>query len=268
MGSLIRFLSRERRTGFSLIEAILASFLLVGAFFIVSRLFQTGLQYSNKVERRLTAVHLAEKRMLDLREWARDQGAWNGFPDGPDADFPTYDIKVTIDPIDLLSPGRELESLYPGDRRVMSTVARRATVLVSWAPAGQYRLTAYIAKAAGTWRANQPIVVTRKGGGVVGPNEFVEFTAQAFDSEGKELKDIFFHWTVEPVYAGNPTTATVSSKAPSGRRDGRKAVFENKVRRRNGSYVATNGDCRVVAFARYHGETARGVSETLNLKDL
>ena len=83
-----------RARGYSLIESIIASFLLVSAFFLVSRLFHAGLQYSSKVESRVVAVQVAEQRMAELRQWAKNTHNWTGFPTAQNSRYPAYRITI------------------------------------------------------------------------------------------------------------------------------------------------------------------------------
>lgn len=246
------------KRGYSLIEAILASFLLVFTFFLVSRLFNTGLQYSRKVEQRISAVQLAEKRMSEIRAWAKGTDNWSGPPSSEtDPDYPEYKVAVQLVDTPLYSPSTRLEEAYPADnRRIMPTITRKAVVTVTKDDIPAFTLAAMVTKGDPGWPADADIrLAPNSPATLTGPDQELELTATAFDENGKEVKDLFFHWEVEPDFSfGNPTTAEIRLKT----RDGRRAIVRNRIRRRAGTWVPTNGNCQVVAFARYKGRFRRG----------
>ena len=255
--------SRATSAGFTLIEAILATFLLVGTFYMVSHLFQTGLQYSVKVENRLVAVYLAEKRMAELQEW--DKAGWTvpAALSGRDATMPTYDITVSLSDHNLLAPSTHLEAAFPGNQRVIDGRVRYATVTVRWGQGGEYQLTGMLRQPDIGWRATNPVVVTATSSpppGGLGPSGSANFSAQGFDSAGQPISGLMLHWSVEPVFAVGPGVGSVRLLS----RDGRNAALENRVKTRAG-WVSTSGQCRVVATAKYKGIEMSGRSDVITL---
>jgi hypothetical protein len=245
--------------GYSLIEAILASFLLLFTFFLVSSLFNTGLQYSRKVEQRMVAVQFAEKRLAEVRQWAKETDNWSppgSVTDPADPDFPGYAVQLNLVTEVLYSPCTRLEEAFPDDTREMPTIAKKAVVTVSKQGIPDYVMAAVVTRGDSAWPATADIRLSPSTPATLtGSTQELELTARAFDTDGNEVKDIFFHWEVEPDFTGgNPTTAEVRLKT----RDGRKAVVRNRVRRRNGAWLPTSGDCLVVAYARYQGHYRKG----------
>lgn len=247
----------QRTRGYSLIEAILASFLLLFTFFLVSSLFNTGLQYSRKVEQRMAAVQFAEKRMAEVRLWAKGTDDWSGPPNSPtDPQFTDFTVTTQLVTEALYSPCTRLEEAYPpDDMRAMPTMAKKVVLTVSKPGIPDFTMAGVVTKGDAPWPATADIRLSPSTPTTLGPSDELLLTATAYDSAGNEVKDLFFHWEVEPDFTGgNPTTAEIRLKT----RDGRQAIVRNRIRRRAGTWLPTNGDCLVVAFARYKGQYRRG----------
>lgn len=250
--------------GYTLIEAILASFLLLFTFFMVGSLFQTGMRYSTQVESRITAVNIAENTMADLRAWARTSKTWSGFTPKSDPANAAYTVTVKLEDVTLFSPSRELEVSHTSDRRAMKTVAKRAVVTVTSSRSAPYRLVGIVTK--GEPKGPATVKISGEIPNRVGPNEPVQFTAQAFDADGEEIPDIFFHWAVEPV-GNNPSTARIIYNGSGwSRRDGSRAVFRNQVQRRDGTAAAHNGNCKVQSYVRLNGRITAPPGQTPRIK--
>lgn len=248
------------RRGYTLIEAIIASFLLVAAFLLVSRLFHAGLQYTSRVEKRALAAHLADKRMQEVRAWSKRHESWVGLPTGNDPAHPNFTIQVSLDPLELQSPSRQLELAHPaGDRRSMASAARQVTVEVTW-DSERLRLTSLLADRFRGWRSANPIVVSGSIPPQVGPGDTVEFSARGFDAAGRAIEDLFFSWYVEPRQFPNAAVGTVEAS-----RDGRTAEFRNQIQLLNGTVASRNGVCRVAVRAVYGGQERWGYSPDMQL---
>ena len=261
---------KSRGHGYSLLEAILSSFLLVCAFFMVSKLFHTGLQYAAKVETRTEAIQVAEQRMGELRRWAKGTSNWTGFPNGPVTGYGLYTVSTTLENITLYCPSTELEKGFGSNARELSKVAKRANVQVTWGDAGRYVLTGLITKGTPGWRESiddrhlDEIVIT---GTFPNPvrDQHVILTAKGYDINDDVIPGLFFHWSVEPVFDGNrPGVGRIELV----NRDGSKVEFTNQIRRRdiiNQPWTRGDGRCRVVCYALYNGTERAARSEPIEL---
>lgn len=248
------------KRGYTLVEAIIASFLLVAAFLLVSRLFHAGLQYTSRVEKRALAAHLADKRMQEIRSWSKRHESWNGIPDGPDPQHSGYDIQVSLENLELSSPSRQLEEAHPDDDvRVMTSAARRVTVEVTW-DSERLRITSLLADRFRGWRGADPIVVSGAIPPQVGPTTSVEFSARGYDAAGRPIEDLFFSWYVEPRQFPDAALGSIDAA-----RDGRTAVFRNQIQLVNGALASRNGMCRVAVRAVYGGRERWGYSPDMQL---
>lgn len=267
-----------RTRGYSLIEAILASFLLVFTFFLVSSLFNTGLQYSTRVESRLLAVQIAERRMAEIRSAAQGH-TWTSASEGPDPENPAFKVKVEPQTLTLFSPSTELEAAFPGNGREMRGAARQYAVTVTGGRSSSFRLVSVVtegssAEATRTWTVRPSygvpawidnscrVEITGTIPSSVGPDDSVRLAARAFDANGDEIKDLFFHWEVEPDFGdSNPSSGDIRGN----QRDGRTSIFRNRVRLRDGTRFPQNGSCLVMAYARYDGALVTGKTSPIRL---
>jgi len=243
---------------YSLTEAVIASFVLITALIVVSRLFHSSLRYSSWVESKAVATYLAENRMAELQRWARDSTDWTSPPSGNEPGFSKYAIQVTIESVELASPSLELESLHAGDQRIMSETARKARVEVSWGGNNSVQLVGLLRAPVIGWRASNPIVITGSIPSPVTSSSEVNLQARGYDSSGAEIQDLFFTWSVEPVFPG----AATGTLTPS--RSGRTCSFHNQLPSVSGP-VPSSGNCRITATAIYGGEERRGSSPVLTL---
>jgi hypothetical protein len=249
-----------KRRGYTLTEAVIASFVLVTALLIASRLFHASLQYSAWVESKAVATYLAENRMAELRRWARTQTDWAGPPTGPAAGFSKYSINVLVEDHQVASPSIELEQEYAlvGDQRLVIDSVKQATVEVRWDD-NKISLVSLLREPTADWKPINPIVISGAIPSKVTSTTVVLLEARGYDDNGEEIDDLFFTWSVEPVFPG-AATGTVTPA-----RDGRSAEFRNQLNTGAGP-IASTGRCRVVATAVYAGEERQGFSADLSLQ--
>ena len=244
------------KRGYTLTEAIIASFLLIAAILVVSRLFHASMQYSVWVENKAVATHLAEERMSELRLWATTQTAWAGPPVSNKPGFPAFTFDVRVEPHQLASPNTQLETGFPGNQRLLGPSLRKAIVEVRWGGTGgnSVKLVSILKDPPRGWRPASPVVITGTAGGTVNAGDVVLLTAKGYDAAGNEISDLFFSWSVQPVFP-NGAVGTITAA-----RDGRTAEFRTPT-----GPVASSGNCQVWATAVYAGEERRASSPVLNL---
>ena len=134
--------------GLSLAEAILAMFIMVFGFAIMTRLFNSALRYQANTDSQQVASVLAESMMEKVRGWNWNKhkpgsgtpfSDWSlcpGMPGGPDPNNPAFNVAVTGPPTyyPVYNPCSSWETLYPaGAQRVMSSSACWVRVTVTWA---------------------------------------------------------------------------------------------------------------------------------------
>lgn len=243
--------------GFSIIESVYASFILLVAFLLTFQLFHAGLHYFRWTEEKTTALSLADKRMAQVRNWARSQNNWSGFPTGSDPAHPDFQITTTLSDYTLASPCKEIDSNY-GQRRELTQTCKLVTVTTTW-HRGKVDLFSLIADRGDRgWDGANPIQIGGAIPGVLTASASAHLTATANGPSGP-LPDVTFNWFVEPV-APNPATATISPM-----RDGRSADLTNLTRFSSGGSGPSTGHCRVAVRAVYHGQERWGYTPTITL---
>lgn len=244
--------------GFSLVESVAASFILLMAIMLTFQLFHSGMQYFRWVEEKSLALNVADQRLAKIRNWARSQNGWSGFPSGPDPEHPEYNLSVTLANQKLASPCLELDSNF-SQRREMTKTCKLITVKVAWSR-GSVELYSLVADRSNRgWSNSNAVKIEGTIPALVTGTTSVSLSAKATDASNNDLDDVFFTWYVEPV----GTTGALATITPS--RDGRTATFINLTRRANGSTTPSTGQCRIALRAVYFGVEKWGYSPTINL---
>lgn len=247
------------RRGLSLVESIFATLMLMVALLVVFQLFHYGMRYFSWVEQKTLALAVAEKRLAELRNWARTQNNWAGYPNGPDPDYPNYQVVVTLTNYTLASPGQQVDSNFV-NKRELTTTAKQARVKVIW-PRGNVELTSILVDRGNRgWSASNPLTIQGSiPATVTEANPGVPLTVDATDAAGQPLQDLFFRWYVE-ANAVNGATGTITPT-----RDGRSAVFTNRTLRADGTFMPATGQCKVAVRAIYNGQERWARTGTINL---
>ncbi len=293
------FVRSSRLTGgFSLVETVLAYFLLAGAIYLIVGLFHGGLRAHSRSQRLTEAARVAESTLARVRAWASDpihfSSPWSGYNGVTfaDPDLPGYQVRVDCRPpspdsLDLFSPCRSLEASYLalGIDRCMKASVVPVRIQVSWGRSYQDQVTVWthIAEPERALAASptlvggeltippgpapHPLVVRRVGGppDPVPRNGEVEFEAQLNDARGIPIRDVMFEWYVVPV-TGNATLVD-SQLDPAQPRSGttrrvRHCYAQNPS---TGAWRYAPGAIRLRARARYHGVEVLQLSEEVVL---
>lgn len=222
-------MSRGRKSGaFSLLEAVIAVFLLSYAALSVLSLTQSGFVAQKRNQEIAKANLVAQSVISDIRMWAEDvnnyKGTWahyNGtvIPAG----FPEYRVAVRAKaagrPID--SPCAELESQWdptPREKRTMPNAVVPVEVKVSWSdnPRDQLTVLTYVGE---PHRDVSAIRFTVGGPNpyAIGVGQEAMYTVSAQDGSGRGLDNIMFLWVPDIRYLSYTERA---------RRDGREFEVE------------------------------------------
>lgn len=271
-----------RKKGLSLLEAIIASFLLVSAFLVVINLFHAGLGHSVNVEKEQAACLLANRYLEGMRLWSESlsgtaynyetlAAVYDGRSETID-DYTRFQVNTRVTAVTLYSACSNFESTvgalnlttnFPMGTRQLPAAnnsTQSVRVSVSWDGAGQpLVLNTYLCRPIPNPRAVNPVVVSVQastpyvaGSGTLLPHgdtgNGLNLTATAFDGNNNPLRDIFFEWTVVP-------TSGDASLLQS--RDGSVANLTNVIRP-SGTPKFTGGRVTVVAQAKIHGVNVTG----------
>lgn len=264
------------RRGLTLVETIIASFLLVGGFLVTVALFHSTLRYSTQIERVTVATALAERRLNEMRLWARTlsnfRSSWAAYDGVTTTDPQSPDLRILSEVSQpsggppnprLASPCASLDGLQAlAQQKPLTASCRRVRVTVSWPPytsGNQVRLVALIEEPRLNWKAAGPIVVTLSGTGPLGHNGTTTATAQGYDQSGAAIPDLVYHYYVQPD--NPPSMASISQN-----RMGTSATLTHAITLFNGSTVyGPTGRVIVTVRAVYRGQERWGSSAPVSL---
>lgn len=137
---------RKSRSGLTLVEAIIAMFLLAGGFVVVSRCFHAALRYSTRTTMRWDATLCAQNRLRAMRAWslvnhhpagALDMDQWGPYAaGGPTVDpaDPRFSITTVITNPTFYDPCTKFEQVVPttAERFTLTSQRRQITIRVTW----------------------------------------------------------------------------------------------------------------------------------------
>ena len=238
------------KRGFSLLEAVIALVVLVGAFAALARIMHAGLDQGARADQQAMASLLARERLAEMRAFAREPDQFElflasyGNVTAPDPGQPEYSVAIRSQAQTLYSPCSTLESpfLSPTDAtRKLTASAYKVQVKVSWTR-GEFTLVSTIAepRRPGPYR----IQFTQTPPAVLARDATAPLAAELLDGSDRVIADVFFNWASQPV-SGNANISTQS-------RDGSSAEIQNF--NPLGLTQYTGGVARGRVVARYLGQ--------------
>jgi len=256
-----------RGRGLSLVETLIAFFLLSCGVLLITQLFLYSLRYTRQVEARARGLLAGERAWQRLRNWAAEvsggqlnfSGNWAAYSgvtetDPDDADFQLhYEVADEI----LMSPCREFESLIPADQQgLMARSAKRVSIDVRWR-GGSLLLAGLMEEPPRQWRATNPLVVSGTPPDPVDASNPANFTVTAFDSNDAAIEDLEFRWYVDAMSTSGTVTPSQNGKA---------ATFTPLMTLSDGStQPSPPGQCRVKVRAVYRGQERTALSAVMNV---
>ncbi len=251
--------------GFSLVEAVLSSFLLLTAVSMCIWLFDASLQAEAGNDRRVLATMVAQDRMEEIRAFA-DANFGVGLEAFDEVRSTSQGLEVhtraryvkLYTPCSKLEKQYDLAAVFPQPApKGLERSCWQVEVAVSWGlrPADRVNLVSYV----GDWRkADFTIRITPNALQVVKPFNTVQYQCIAVDGRGNRLHDLVFSWYVNPL-DGMGTISDVS-------RDGQQCLYKNHFRNFDGRYTVQPGKCEIECRAVYRGEEKTAKVEVQNEK--
>ena len=242
--------------GLSLLETVVALFLLVAQVLVLLGSFQRGLRHQSRSLQNVRAQQTAHNQMAEIRAWARVAANF-------DSDWSTYaglrhqqgDLLIEVEAArqTLYSPCASLESAY--DTRAYRLPDSLVSVKVSaiWDPSDPRSRVVLVSSIGQPARAADPHLRITQTGGDSSPVPFdgiQDYKVEAFDAAGRPLTDLRYSWQVKPL-TGNATVL------PGGPRDGGTARVQH-VYTHLGHSLHVSGAIQVQCQARYHGRELSG----------
>lgn len=242
----------NRASGTSLLETIIAFFLLTAASVVVISLYHTALRRTTAVQTSATARLIAEKNLSSLRARLTESDYSSLSPSDlqstfSDVDSPQFTVTVEAEWADLTNPSSALavglaaDQLHTLDRSCM-----KVQVTVSWDNGRKsYRLLSLVEEPS-TELQSLRIVGDLSP---LSPNGQRELRAEGVDSNGDVITNLRYIWWLEPI-TGNGTLTSLN---------GGRVNLEHKTRGYDGTEFTQAGTVRLVVQAKYRG---RLVTET------
>jgi hypothetical protein len=249
----------------SLLEAVIAVFLLLAVLTFTLDLYSRSLGYLSKSERNGRAASFADNVLSELRNWAGDianfqQDPWVPFVTFTDPDYPGFQANVTTKLSPAMSPCSDQERDRPSDRQViMSTTLKVATVDISFEGEPLFKVSALLSEPQRQVALTNSVVVEPVGSppASLPPDATQRYKAKLLDAGGEEIKDVKFAWSVQPL-TGN---ASISEQA----RDGSWGDLTNVYIVPPGDRIYVGGQCQALASATYCGKRYQGRSAAIAL---
>lgn len=195
------------RSGVSLVESIVAIYILTGAVLTVFLLFDHGLRISGETSRQSKLVLVAQRRLEEIRAWAAtlSGGAASNFdniasltatgPDPKDGDV-TVDVRAAI--VTIFNPDTNSESGWGASAKTMVHSVAKVQVKASYGGSENVTLVSLIREPALTWRSGTPLTLATSASTVSSLGSFSN-TAQGFSTTGAQIQDLGFRWHVNPI---------------------------------------------------------------------
>lgn len=254
-------LSRRSLLAFSLMEAVLSTFLLLTAVLLGAYVFHNSLRAEASNEKRVTATLAAENTLAEIQDFAGEN--FLGLVDHYDgthwvsAQDPSMTISVKARMSQLAMACLELESQYPASNqfpapepRFLSHSTADVEIKVEWTEPSNQAITV-VGRVADLHTASNFTVELLDQEGALAPESIalakdgeLKFRAQA-KANGQLVKDIQFTWFVQPVI-GFGSLSAVS-------RDGLFCVYLNAYRNYNDAPRYAPGACYLTLKATYQG---------------
>lgn len=247
--------------GSSLVETILAVFILVIAVSFSALSFHRSMQYQGSIQRKAQSVAFSELVLDQVREWANDPahftGSWAGWASVSNSAYPGFEARITAIDQTLVAPATQLSlAVAPANRQLMTNSMKNLEVTIFYSGRTESQFQALIGEPE---RLAARVTVTPVVGipDPLGRDSTVEFRASALDSAGNSIPDVFFQWTSNPLSGNGTVVAT-------GR--GQTANLVNAYQAIDGVTRYTGGQVSVRALCIVRGREVSGLSAPVNLQ--
>ena len=257
--------SGKRRRGISILETLLALFIILVALLVTVQLLHSSLRRSLKVQDRVNASLFLQQKLEEIRVRAADPDdfeagltAYNNTIHS-DPEYPGLQIRSTLADFVPASPSHRLESPYetpaPDSRRLLEESCYRLTLECWWGPSPSERLeaTTLLTAPPRLFHPTNPLVISGAPSSPIAQDTESTMSVQAFDENNREIKGLTFKWFVL-AKGGNGVIRQT--------RDGRTGILGHWTFNVDGiTKVFSSGTCQVLVQARYNGDTRTAAVE-------
>lgn len=239
-----------RRRGFSVLETIVALFILVAATALSAKMLGISLRVSGTVRDEAIALTIAERRLHQIENATADPGfafasGFDTLPEmatAPDHDFPNFTVSASSAPRTVFSPVTAPNAAIRNNGRLPARFdgcARVVKVTVSWGHNTDASLRPRTLSIFGLVteppRRLASFALTPSGATSLG-SEPLTLQVQGRDPEGRDIGDLVYTWEVIPL-SGNITLKLLDQGNGSKVELTNSYTFPDGVRRRTGGRV-------------------------------
>jgi Tfp pilus assembly protein PilV len=254
-----------RRSGLSLLETVIALFLLVAEVLVLLGAFHQGVRHQARTYMQAQAIGVVQQTFSEIRAWARVpanyDSNWSAYH-GVTRQDGAFRVLIECAPggQPLASPCNSLELPWSSRAKLLRRSVVPVKVTAVWDPSdarARLSVTSYLGEPP---RAPDPVLRITQTGGPTSPvpqNGVMAFQVEARDSAGNPLRDLQYSWYVKP-FTGN------ASVLGGGPRDGTSAEVKHAYVY-NGITLHVAGTIQVECRARYHGRELRGLTPNIIL---
>lgn len=246
------------RRGLSLVETLVAIFLLAGAAFASIALLIEASKAQRLTNETQKALGYAQQSLDRVQAWALSSAnfatGWSTYADAsfPEPQDPAFQVRIQANPGQprLISPNTSLELSYaPWQRRVdsracsvkatvsWSSVRTRSVVLCRWIGAPLSQVSQLQVQQLGG--ATSPVAV----------NATATFEARLLDTSSQPIPGVVYYWKADPDYTnGQPGMASLEST-----RQGDRVTLIHHYYAGDPDTPKLPGDIGLKAYCRYGG---------------
>lgn len=249
----------------SLLETVVAIFLLVGVLVVFARLIHTMLIYGVLAEQRSVASLAAQQKLEEIRDWANQganfQGNWSTY-DGQistNPSFPGITLTCSVEDHVLSSPCTELESKASRPRQIVRS-CKKVQVVARWSQDRGNFLRLVTLMGAPPREPNLALSVTSAIPDPLAALASGTASVTATDTTGQPLYDLFYTWSTLPtgIDPGNGTATALDANANT-------AELRNQVLMPPAPPQVVSGTCSLGVTAVYRGRLLEGGTNAVNL---
>lgn len=191
------------RRGLSLVETLIAIFIITFAVLEMAALFRSLLDGAKRANKVTLANVLASKRMEEIIYWAGEDDNFKDWSsiDGAkvsDSQYPDFVIQSDSEAVVQYSPCSLTELRFPvAEQRIMKSSARKVRVRVTWSPTNIRNQVILHSLVGAPLPELDKVVIKGSIPGTIGPSgSSVALTVRGEDAAGKVISDLFFDWTL------------------------------------------------------------------------
>lgn len=235
----------------TLVEALVAIFLLCSALLVSCNLFHAGMQYNRRADERILTARLAQNKLEEIVGWARGRvgttynyadwslydGATGTFPEAPRVHY-----AVTVEDVRLADPCSSFQAVAAADRQ--HSVGVKRVHVRAWQSGPALELSTLVRPPVREMSGALQVAAVGSPASPLPKDDTASFSVTALDVGGNQVPDLTYQWYVISG-TGSGTLAQTW--------DGSQGDLVNVIQVPLHPPVYTGGSCSLRVRARYAG---------------